>query len=96
MKAPNGVNIGLAYAREKHVRLFRDGTSKIKRHGNKGKIEHASFCRMGKQQKEGIKKQKKCAGEHDYDPTTGTKKNLVQFDAFALIKLMCELETSGA
>ena len=96
MKTPNGVNIGLDYAQEKYVRLVRAGTGKIKRHGNKGKIEHTSFCRMNKQQKEGIKQEKKYAGDHDYDRTTGTKKNLVQYDALALVKLMCGLETIGA
>lgn len=62
------------------------GTGKIKRHGNKGKIELASFCWIDKQQKEGIKDQKECAGEHDYDPTTEAKTNLEQYDAFALVK----------
>jgi hypothetical protein len=44
----NGVNIGLDYGPEKYVKLVRDGIGKIKHHGNKGKIEHTSFCRMGK------------------------------------------------
>jgi len=33
-----------------------------------------------------IKEQKEYAGEHDYDPTTGAKNNLEQYDAFASVK----------
>ena len=52
MKTPNGVNVGLDYVaavQDKCIRLVHDGTGKIKRHGNKGKIELTSFCRIGKQ-----------------------------------------------
>jgi hypothetical protein len=61
MKTPNGVNIGLDYVQEKYVRLVRDGTGRIKRHSNKGKIEHTSFCRMNKQQKVQGDSTKTCA-----------------------------------
>jgi hypothetical protein len=34
----------------------------------------------------------KSGGERNYDPTTGAKKNLAEYDTFALVKL----ETIGA
>ena len=41
---------------------------------------------MATSKREGAKEQKECAGEHDYDPTTGAKTDLEQYDAFALVK----------